>query len=417
MEKSELSQYIKKQLDQGKKKVDLYKELLSQGMTPTEIDSVFEIQDGDNGKSFTFKSKKVKKDLSIGNELIIVLLVFVFPVGVFLMWTKSDWKALKKILITVIPILFFVILSIFWFFFLSDVYHETQELSRNSQSIKLNKLAKEGAKNDESTEVIKEDKEKVTQSKKIIEQDDNNDSLFEKEPTERASALASYFVEYQDEDIVYNLNYFNMDVAEEKNLVKPGKVEIEKIDVIETTLRRLNFDPAIINKYAIVFISPQVKSPGIVYGVLFDGQQSLVGELEEGSNGNVNPQQNNVVLSNVMGLRELEAVFLHELGHVIFDLLSADEVSEFMLIRGYTQAEADEWVEYLNDKTVTKKPPIYMTSWSESPQEDFAEVFKSIYFEELNSTFWEVKTVKGPVLARQKEWMLKIVAPKFMVER
>lgn len=84
-------------------------------------------------------------------------------------------------------------------------------------------------------------------------------------------------------------------------------------------------------------------------------------------------QQPIILLSSlIFGTSELKEILLHELGHLLGDLLTSTE-----------------WTEYYEIRSIPHEVPRYANEWKRSPNEDFAEVYKyfALKFDETSGYY------------------------------
>jgi len=153
----------------------------------------------------------------------------------------------------------------------------------------------------------------------------------------------------------------------------------EQKQSIANLLKYLNFPTKLTKTLAILIVDPTVVKPTDHLNIPWaNGSATMQLQAQAGSQQGVAGGAV-IVLNNLSGI-DL-ATLTHELGHVIGGQLTNEEWNQYYKLRGIPSG--------------TQR---YSTNWNQSPNEDFAEVYKNTY-RPNNSAEWNVKTEYGTLAA------------------
>jgi len=213
--------------------------------------------------------------------------------------------------------------------------------------------------------------------------------------------------------ISYDISYFDIDSAQTKQFVKTGEIDSSKQHLIEQQLRDMKVDPDFIEQFAIAFFIGNAK-PGEVIGIFWNNKQTVLSPISSGEEGVAHYEGRYIILrSSVVG-ENLRSTFTHEVGHQVAEMLSPDEMREFMIMRNIPSNIVNSWYEYLKREEVGDAP-LEVGNWVASPKEDFAEVFKTVFGSEQDTGVWGILTKYGEVTPEQKTWFIENISPKFQI--
>jgi hypothetical protein len=218
----------------------------------------------------------------------------------------------------------------------------------------------------------------------------------------------------------YSIDYYNIDTADNVSLVRESSIDNDKERIIEESLAYMNTDPDFIEEYAFVIMDGSLtRDDFIPVGIWKDGQQVLIGTISENEQGAASEYNKYIVLDSSLESGELRAVLVHEIGHLVWYRLSPEKVKSYLETRDMTTAMISSWFNYLTKVANGEQssPPMAMDVWTQSPSEDFAEVFKQVFGGPQDSgNYWSIKTVYGSPSEETKLWLRNETSSLFQVQ-
>lgn len=211
----------------------------------------------------------------------------------------------------------------------------------------------------------------------------------------------------------YAITYFTLAYAG-SSLKSSPNIAPDKKSVIEKTLSSAKFSPRFVNHLAII-ISPAQKAGLDVATINWQGAYLKVLPLSSGVElGFANYRGNYILLSDTLTADSLSSTLMHEMGHLLSWATTPEEFKQFMQLRQMDPVLIDSWYQYETARHAGSQSdmPLNISIWNKSPEEDFAECFKSA-FRQGNSANWQMQTSYGPLTAAQSTYFHSQIAPKF----
>jgi hypothetical protein len=198
----------------------------------------------------------------------------------------------------------------------------------------------------------------------------------------------------------YNFGLYVLHDSNQFRLVKKQEAITEK-QLIEQTLHVLRVNPEVVAPYAILLTNQFDFGEHLAtFKPSADDPSKVIANMPVRSRGAVNVDDKLLALNRTLPDHSFQAVLVHELGHIVQQLLSNEEFASYQQLRNIP----------VIDPTVISVLP-----WSHDPREDFAEVFRVVFDSQLPSQISDIRTAYGPVTLEQRRWTLQLVGPKFQL--
>lgn len=205
----------------------------------------------------------------------------------------------------------------------------------------------------------------------------------------------------------YKLTYFDIDSAKDKRFVTATIIDSERERVIQDILSTAHVRPAIIEEYALVFTSvPAEGTKSFSTTILLRNKPVPIPEIGMTEGGKLNDFHKYILIRGSLREDELADTLMHEVGHIVGNMLTAEQFKSYMLTRSMPPTLVDSWRDYYI-RNRTGEPAMNYGNWAANPGEDFAEVFKTIY----GKKSWTIHTQYGPVTSQTEEWFGTEVNP------
>jgi hypothetical protein len=154
------------------------------------------------------------------------------------------------------------------------------------------------------------------------------------------------------------------------------------LDQIIPYLIAIKFPRALIEDSAFIILVGNIKGKTVSVGQSVYNLSTIINSMESQAYGGMFSSisnNNKLIIFNLTDLQSgFYAVLTHELGHVIYSVM--------------TKSEKDEWSK-LRGEPVRTEPYRNWTDWELSRNEDFAEIFKYLYGQNKNADIhWEIHT-------------------------
>lgn len=236
-----------------------------------------------------------------------------------------------------------------------------------------------------------------------------------KKPATSFTSLASEFATSSGTQTrlnrIYNIAFYDIDAAKEKSRVKSGTISATFSTAIQHILNVANIKPSLAESFSVLLMAPQdpnAKSTKVAIdksGKIVPVEQRI-GPKE---NSQLNMLHTYILLRSTMSPEELAITYIRTLSLVIVNSLSADQFKSYMQLRNMNSKHIESVYSKYNQFR-NGDPVLKLDSWKEEPDQDFAEVFTTLYADPNHV----IKTKYGQYSGQTKAWFTQNIDPLFI---